>query len=153
MPALFVETDPAGAEPPRFSTDSPSLLALISFGIAEPYGTQHPLTELVRRLKKQHGIDVEPLLTFYDRDTEDAQDEAKLEAAWQPGASLRDCLRAVRAALAADGDAAALAATEPQLPMLLAELELMAADAGTGRIRVSFSLTDSAASSEEASSQ
>ena len=142
MPALFVETDPTGPEPPRFSTDPQPLLALISFGIAEPYGTQHPLTELVRRLKKEHGIDVEPLLTFYDRDTEDVEDEAKLEAAWQPGARLRGCLRAVRAALASDQQATALAATEPELSGLLSELEAMAAAAAAGRIRVSFSLAD-----------
>ena len=141
MPALFVETDAASPEPLAFSRDPQPLLALISFGMAEPYGTQHPLTELVRRLKKQHGIDVEPLLTFYDRETKDAEDEEKLSAAWQPGTQLRDCLSSPRAALASDSDTASLADTEPSLPLLLAELEAMADGAAEGRIRISFSLS------------
>ena len=149
MPALFVEADPPGPAALRFSTNPNPLLALLSFGIAEPYGTQHPLTALIRRLKRVHGIDVDPLLTFYDRDTEDAEDEAKLAAAWQPARALRDCLAAVRAALSSDATAAALLteAGTPALPGLLAELEAMAADidargGGTGRVQISFSLGD-----------
>ncbi len=142
MPALFVETDPATAGAPRFSTDPRPLLALISFGVAEPFGTQHPLTEVIRGLKRGHGIDVGPLLTFYDRDVEDAEDAAKLDAAWQPAAALRDCVAAARAAIAADVALAELAAGEPDLPALLAELEAMAAAAGGGRIRISFRLDD-----------
>ena len=142
MPALFVETDPAVPDGPHFSTDPRPLLALISFGVAEPFGTQHPLTEVIRGLKRGHGIDVGPLLTFYDRDVEDAEDAAKLDAAWQPAAALRDCVSAARAAIAADVALAELASGEPELPTLLAELEAMAAAAGTGRIRISFRLDD-----------
>ncbi len=142
MPALFVETDPATAVAPRFSTDPRPLLALISFGVAEPFGTQHPLTELIRGLKRGHGIDVGPLLTFYDRDVEDAEDAAMLDAAWQPAAALRDCAAAARAAIAADMALAELAAGEPDLPALLADLEAMAAAVGEGRIRLSFRLGD-----------
>ena len=142
MPALFVETDPAAPDGPHFSTDPRPLLALISFGVAEPFGTQHPLTEVIRGLKRGHGIDVGPLLTFYDRDVEDAEDAAKLDAAWQPAAALRDCVSAARAAIAADVALAELASGEPDLPTLLAELEAMAAAAGTGRIRISFRLDD-----------
>ena len=142
MPALFVETEPAAPDGPRFSTDPRPLLALISFGVAEPFGTQHPLTEVIRGLKRGHGIDVGPLLTFYDRDVEDAEDAAKLAAAWQPAAALRDCVSAARAAIAADVALAELASGEPDLPTLLAELEAMAAAAGTGRIRISFRLDD-----------
>ena len=142
MPALFVETDPAAPDRPRFSTDPRPLLALISFGVAEPFGTQHPLTEVIRGLKRGHGIDVGPLLTFYDRDVEDAEDAAKLDAAWQPAAALRDCVAAARAAIAADVALAELASGEPELPTLLAELEAMAAAAGAGRIRLSFRLDD-----------
>ena len=73
---------------------------------------------------------------------EDAEDAAKLDAAWQPAADLRDCVAAARAAIADDAALAALAATEPDLPALLAELEAMAAAAGAGRIRLSFRLDD-----------
>ena len=142
MPALFVETDPATAAAPRFSADPRPLLALISFGVAEPFGTQHPLTELIRGPKRGHGIDVGPLLTFYDRDVEDAEDAAMLDAAWQPAAALRDCAAAARAAIAADMALAELAAGEPDLPALLADLEAMATAVGEGRIRLSFRLGD-----------
>ena len=145
MPSLFVEADPPPPAPLGFSTDPLPLLALISFGLAEPFGTEHPLTELVRRLKHRHAIEILPLLTFYDRDTEDAEDEAKLDAAWQPAAGLRECVAAVRAVLSSDEEMAGLLseAREPALPGLLAELESMAADIvarGGGRVRISFSL-------------
>ncbi|PZC49316.1 MAG: hypothetical protein DK306_000784 [Chloroflexi bacterium] len=141
MPALFVETEPPSPTPLRFSIDPQPLLALLSFGIAEPYGTQHPLTELIRRFKTGHGIDVGPLLTFYDRDTEDAEDVAKLAAAWQSAAALGECVGAMRRALREDNETAGFASVEPTLPQLLEELEAMAAGAGTGRIQISFSLT------------
>ena len=142
MPALYVESDAPEPGPFRFRSDAGALLALISFGVAEPFGTQHPLTEFVRRLKRQHAVEVEPLLTFYDRDVEDAEDAVKLEAAWQPAPALRDCLDAIGAALRADAALAAYLGETPELPALLLELRQMAAWAATreARIRMSFSL-------------
>ena len=138
MPALYVECDPGGVQ--TFHNDPRDLLALISFGAAEPFGSQHPLTELVRRLRNQHLVDVRPLLTFYDRDVEDDVDAVNLEAAWQPAKRLGQCVRAVRAAIAADDQAPALLTEYPAVPELLAELEALATDAGAARIRISFSL-------------
>ena len=142
MPALYVESDAPEMGPFEFHGDAQPLLALLSFGVAEPFGTQHPLTEFVRRLKRAHKIDVEPLLTFYDRDTEDAEDEAKLAAAWQSAEALRDCLGAMRAVLASDEATAALLSEEPALPELLVQLQHMAEWAAdrAARIRLSFSL-------------
>ena len=149
MPSLFVDADPPSPVPLRFSTDPQPLLALLSFGLAEPFETQHPLTVLIRRMKQDHEIDVLPLLTFYDRDTEDAEDEAKLRSAWQPARGLRDCVAAVRVVLSRDAVSAALVseAGVPSLPQLLAELESMASStltrsAGGGQVRISFSLED-----------
>ncbi len=142
MPSLFVESDANERGPFVFRQDPTDLLALLSFGLAEPFGSQHALTELVRRLKRVHGIDPTPLLTFYDRDVEDAVDQANLDAAWQNAVGLRDCLRAVRRAIAADPEAERYLAGFPAVPDLLLELERMAewTAARTARIRISFSM-------------
>ena len=103
----------------------------------------HPLTQLVRHLTQERQINLAPLLTFYDREVADAVDAANLAAAWQPAAPLRDCIAAVRAAMAGDDRAAALLAGFERIPALLTDLEQMAqwaADRGA-RIRLSFSLT------------
>ena len=142
MPTLYVESDAAEPGPFRFRGDAEALLALISFGVAEPFGGQHPLTEFVRRLKREHRLDVEALLTFYDREVEDAEDASRLEAAWQPAARLRNCLDGVDAALSTDPALAAYLAGTPELPELLLQLREMAAWAAArgARIRVSFRL-------------
>ena len=85
MPSLFVESDAADPAPFRFKGDPVDLLALLSFGVAEPFGSHHPLTELVRRLKREHGIDVAPLLTFYDREVEEPLGR------YEPGGGLAGC--------------------------------------------------------------
>ncbi len=144
VPRLFVETDEdaANATTLRFAREASDLLALLSFGVAEPFGSQHPLTQLVRRLKTVHGLDVGPLLTFYDRDVEDALDAVNLEAAWQEPGALGDCVAAVQAALAGDAEAGRLLAGYEAIPDLLSELGRMAATAAKqeARIRISFSL-------------
>ena len=142
MPSLLVESDAADPAPFRFKGDPVDLLALLSFGVAEPFGSHHPLTELVRRLKREHGIDVAPLLTFYDREVEEPLDATNLEAAWQDATALRDCVIAVRSALAKDRDCVALLADFPAIPDLLAQLQSMAAAVAErqGRIRISFRL-------------
>lgn len=143
MSRLFVESDAAEAGPFTFSGDSGELLALLSFGIAEPHGSQHALTEFVRALQRDHGVDVTALLTFYDRDVEDAIDEANLEAAWQDAAALHDCLVAVHEALSANARLRGYLTPFPSIPRGLEELQAMAAWAAQreARIRISFSLS------------
>ena len=143
MPRLFVESDADQPGPFAFAGDTTDLLALLSFGVAQPFGSQHPLTLLVGRLKTGQGLDLTPLLTFYDREVEEPLDAANLEAAWQDAAALRDCVAAVRRAIAADPEAAGPLAEFPAIPDLLAQLERMAAWAAArgARIRVTFSLT------------
>ena len=142
MPTLYVESDATEPGPFRLQDDGEALLALISFGVAEPLGGQHPLTEFVRRLKREHKVDVAALLTFYDRKVEDAEDESRLEAAWQPAAGLRDCLDSVAAALSADSALASYLAETPEVPAQLLQLRGMAAWAAArgARIRISFLL-------------
>ena len=143
MSTLTVETARDGqVRPLAFTRDPAPLLGLMAFGVAEPFGSQHPLTILVRRLKREHGLDVAPLLSYYDRDVRDAEDREKLAAAWQDAAPLRACVAAVRAAIAADPEAPALLAGFETIPDLLAELEALSETAarGGGRIRLSFTL-------------
>jgi len=140
MVRMVVETEAAPALP--LAGEGRDLLALLAFGMAEPLGSQHPLTQAVRRLRRVHRIDVAPLLTYYDRAVEDAEDAANLEAAWQDAASLRGCVQAVRAAIAADPTLPPLLADYPALAASLADLEMRAADAVKAgvRIRLSFLL-------------
>lgn len=147
MPHVIVESDasqPEGSPSDlfTFSVETIDLLALLSFGYAEPFGSQHQLTLFVRRLRQQHGIDITPLMTFYDRDVTDDEDLANLEAAWQPAAALSATLQATLAALSDDAKTAALLDGFDQLNILLPELSAMAdwAAAREARIRLSFSM-------------
>ena len=127
MPRLIVESDAPAAPALSFQHDTTDLLALLSFGSAAAFGAAHPLAQLVRQLQTELGLDLAPLLTFYDRNVEDAVDEANLEAAWQEPAALRDCAAQTRAAITADGGRGALWRDFPLLPSLLEELEAIAA--------------------------
>ena len=143
MPQLIVESDADQAGPFTFSVESSDLLALLSFGYAEPFGSQHPLTEFVRHLRRDLGIDVAPLATFYDHDANDAEDAANLAAAWQEPAPLAGSAAAAHAALVDDRSNEALRTDFPNLPTLLTELTAMAAWASEhgARIRLSFTLS------------
>ena len=99
-------SDDGASGPFVFSVETIDLLALLSFGYAEPFGSQHQLTRFVRRLRQHHDIDVTPLMTFYDRDVTDAEDLANLEAAWQSAAPLAGTLRATLSALQDDQEIA-----------------------------------------------
>ncbi len=142
MTRFYVETDPPDPAPPGFRTDPAPLLALLSFGVAEPFGSMHPLTVLVRRLRWAHHLDVSPLLTFYDRHAETAEDRVNLEAAWQDAAPLRDCAASVQRTLGGDAEAPRLLAGFESIPDLLADLGACAGRAVErgARIRLSFAL-------------
>jgi hypothetical protein len=152
VPHVIVESD--ASQPERdpsdlfsFSVETIDLLALLSFGYAEPFGSQHQLTRFVRRLRQKHSIDITPLMTFYDRDVTDAEDLANLDAAWQPAAALSTTLQATLTALGDDRETAALLDGFDQLHTLLPELSAMAdwAAAREARIRLSFSMDPPAA--------
>ena len=142
MSELIVESDAPEPGPFAFSVDSGDLLALCSFGYAEPLGSQHPLADFMRRLRTEGGIDVTPLTTFYDRDTTDPADTVNLEAAWQDPAPLAVVAAAARTALAADAANETPLADFPNLATLLDELTAMASSANkhSARIRLSFTL-------------
>ena len=102
MYALIVEIDNPVVGALEFKRDPTDLLAFMSFAIAEPLGSQHPLTNLARRLKKDFDINLTPLLTFYDNDIEDDVDAINLEAAWQDAAALNICITEIQTVLEKD---------------------------------------------------
>ncbi len=143
MSELIVESDAAEPGPFGFSGDSGDLLALCSFGYAEPLGSQHPLADFMRRLRTVGAVDVAPLTTFYDRDPTDPADVVNLEAAWQDPAPLAVAAAAARAALVDDAAHEGLQADFPNLTTLLGELTEMAswAQEHAARMRLSFTLS------------
>jgi hypothetical protein len=142
MSELIVESDAPEPGPFAFRVDSGDLLALCSFGYAEPLGSQHPLADFMRRLRTEGRVDVTPLTTFYDRDTTDPADTVNLDAAWQDPAPLAVAAAAARAALADDAADETLLADFPNLATLLDDLTAMASwsSARAARIRLSFTL-------------
>ena len=142
MYALIVEIDNPVVGALEFKRDPTDLLAFMSFAIAEPLGSQHPLTNLARRLKKDFDINLTPLLTFYDNDIEDDVDAINLEAAWQDAAALNICITEIQTVLEKDERSTSLLSGFETIPQLLDELAKMAAIAvqKRGRIRISFRL-------------
>jgi hypothetical protein len=128
---------------PEFGGPTDELVAFLSFGFAARYGAQHDLTALALLLRGERKIDLQPLLTFADRNTEVEADERELERVWQPAAPLAETLDAVIAALE-DGDERieALAAATPALLPRLRELRDMARVAAErdARVRLTFEL-------------
>jgi hypothetical protein len=90
-------------------------------------------------------INTAPLLTFADRNAEEAADEEALERAWQDGLALAECCRAVAAALGSEEKRlVALRSDFPRLQDLVWQLGECAAWAATGglRIRVTYDLEE-----------
>ncbi len=142
MPTLFFET--SDDESPGALPDSDDLVYLLSFGHAARYGSQHPLSLLVRRLKAPpYRIDLAPLLTFADREVEEPADARELERVWQDGAPLADaCRRFVAALDSGDQAVGELVAEFPGLRDRVAALgQLAQAAASRGaRVRLTFQL-------------
>ena len=143
MSRLFFESDPDDAAAAEFGGSTDSLVAFLSFGFAARYGAQHDLTRLALLLRGDK-IDLQPLLTFADRNVEDPADQRELDRVWQPAGQLAVTIDAVVEAIDADTDGriAALIAGTPDLPERLRELGAMARAAANrdARVRLTFEL-------------
>jgi hypothetical protein len=143
MPKLFVEFDPPGEPPETFGGDTAPLVYFLSFAFAARYGAQHELTKAALLLRGgEHKIELKPLLTFADRDTEVAEDEAELRRAWREAAPLADCCRRVVEAIDADASIREQLRDFPELRDRIEELGRMsswAAERGA-KVRLSFTL-------------
>lgn len=142
MPTLFFEA--SDGESPGALPDSADLVYLLSFGHAVRYGSQHPLSLLVRRLKAApERIDLTPLLTFADRQVEEPSDARELERVWQDAAPLAEACRRFVEGL--DSGDEALRQLLTDFPSLRDKVALLgdlarAAAARSARVRLTFEL-------------
>ncbi|MDZ7727885.1 MAG: hypothetical protein U5Q44_06640 [Dehalococcoidia bacterium] len=124
--------------------DGADLVAFMSFAVVRGFGAQHPLIALADRLHDEHHVRLGPLTTFYERATEDVEDEEKLEMAWQEPGELAAALEGVAEALAADEQCGALVrranaeGLQEQVNALRSELQ-DAREEGR-RVRLSYTL-------------
>ncbi len=129
--------------PVDFRGDSEIVLFFASWAFSVRYGGMHELAQAAMRLQRRHKIELGPLLRYADRDASDAADRAELERAWQEGAPLASCCRAIAAAWeSGDEELDALTAGYEALPARLLELAAMCdwAAAREARVRLSFDL-------------
>ena len=145
MPSIILDFDPPQPDAPDFCGDPSNLVYFLSFAYAGRFGAQHELSLLALALQTECGISLKPLLTFADREVEEAVDTETLEAAWQDPRPLAECCFAVVEAI--DRGPEHLQAAVRDYPGLLdrmAELGGIAAWAERrgARIRITFSLTD-----------
>jgi hypothetical protein len=141
MSAVIVETSDRESPEP-FAGSTADLLAFLSFGAAERYGSTHELSALARLLRRKHRIDTRPLFEFGDADPEDDEDRRLLERLWVEATPLAEACAAVAAAIRDDPELAALARDFPALPQRLDEIAAMARRAATrgARLRVTYRL-------------
>jgi hypothetical protein len=120
------------------------MVAFMSFAVSRGFGAQHPLVALADRLHDVFGVRLGPLTTFYDTDTEDAEDVEKLERAWQEPGPLRESLAAITDVLATDGQSQTLALMGGAVGLLeeigVAVSCLERAESAGRRVRLSYAL-------------
>ena len=142
MPTLHVEFDPPGEPPDSFGGDTAPLVYFLSFAFAARYGAQHELTAASRLLRGgRHKVDLKPLLTFADRETDEPADDRELQRVWQDAAPLADCCRRAVAAIDDDADVQEQLLEFPTLRDRIDELGRMAAWAAEREARVRLTYT------------
>ena len=146
MTGIIVDLDPPQLGPPEFASDTQDLVYFLSWAYATRYGASHELSMASRVLRQDLGIDLQPLLTFADREVEDPDDCDALDLAWQEADPLAACCSAVAAALSAPGGAfEAIASQYPRLADNIRDLGHIAAWAAQrgARVRVTYELDES----------
>jgi len=143
VPTLHVDFDTPEPCPCAFDGDTSDVVYFLSFAFSARYGSTHELSRASLLLRGEFKIDLRPLLTFADRQPEDAADQRELERVWQEAAPLAECCRQVVDAL--DGGNAQLRELTAGFPALrdrLDELSRMAEWAAERRskVRLTFEL-------------
>ena len=143
MPTLYFETTAPDPCPLAFAGDTSDLVYFLSFAFSARYGSTHELSRASLLLRGEFKIDLRSLLTFADRQAEDAVDKRELERVWQEAAPLAECCRQVVAAL--DSGNAALRELTAGFPALrdrlddLSRMAQWAVERGA-KVRLTFSL-------------
>lgn len=145
MPRIVLDFDPPLPDAPEFTSDTGDLVFFLSWAYSTRYGASHDLSIAATLLRAEFKIDMQPLLTFADRNVEDPADEEALERAWQDAAPLAECCERVHEAL--DSDEKRLVDLRDEYPALrdnireLGEIAARAAEQAS-RIRVTYELED-----------
>lgn len=138
---LLVETT-AEQPHPGFRGSPLDLLTFVSFGASERYGSLHPLSGVANILRRKHGVNLLPLMTFGDADPDDDEDRRELVRLWQPPTALADCCAAVIAAVQTTPRLQELSECAPALLPRLRDLEQIArwAAAHDAWVRITYRL-------------
>ena len=145
MPHIVLDFDPPQPEAPELAADTADLVYFLSWAFSTRYGANHELSLAALILRGEFKIDLLPLLTFADREVEDAADAEALERAWQDAAPLGECCQRVAVALASGEKRLADIAHEyPRLRGAIEELGRIAGWAAErgARIRVTYVLEE-----------
>jgi hypothetical protein len=143
MPRIILDFDPPQPEAPDFTYETDDLVYFLSWAFSARYGAQHEMSITAEVLRKQLGLDLQPLLTFADRDTDDPADEDALDRAWQAAAPLaRSCADVVEALSSGDPRLPDLETDYPDLQANIRELGHIAQWAAerSARIRITYAL-------------
>jgi hypothetical protein len=95
VPRIILDFDPEQPDAPQFESDTSDLVFFLSWAFSQRYGANHELSQAALILRSEYKIDLVPLLTFADREVEDAQDADVLERSWQDAVPLAECCRRV----------------------------------------------------------
>ena len=140
---FFVEFDTPEPCPLRFEGDPTVVLYFISWAFTIRFGGAHELAQAALHMQRVHKVDLRPLMTYADLDTEDEADRRALALAWQDPAPLAASCRAAAAALqAGDAELDALIEGYEELAPRLLELAAMCdwATERAARVRLTFRL-------------
>jgi hypothetical protein len=146
VPRIILDFDPKQPAAPAFEGDTSELVFFLSWAFSQRYGANHELSQASQILRSEYKIDLVPLLTFADREVEDAQDADVLERSWQDAAPLAECCQHVVEVLR--GGNSRLNELTSEYPNLAGNVEELGniaawtAEQGA-RIRVTYELEDS----------
>ena len=144
---IILDFDPPQPDLGVFEHDTEDLVFFLSWAFSARYGASHELSDAAGILRGELKIDLVPLLTFADRNVEEASDAEALELAWQDAAPLSKCCQEVAGAFE-DGDQRLAQLRDEYTGLVTAIRELgdiakVAALRGA-RIRVTYLLEDAA---------
>src|SRR5262245_8316261 len=144
MTRAFVEFKPLAEDAPDFTSDTSDLVYFLSWAFSARYGANHELSIAALVLRGEFGVDLEPLLTYADREIESPVDAVTLEMAWQPPEPLAESAEKVANDLGSDDKRLASVVVEyPNLRRNIEELAEFArwAEERGAEIRLTYELT------------
>ena len=99
MPQIILDFDPPQPNAPNFEHGTSDLVYFLSWAFSARYGASHELAVAALILRGEFKIDLNPLLTFADRNVEDPEDQKVLDRSWQDAGPLARCCAEVVQAL------------------------------------------------------